>query len=91
LTPVPIAVAPMLISRSSAASSPSRSMSSLDGDGEARELLPSVIGTASCSWVRPILITSANSRPSAKASPALLHRARQARRLELVASRIAVG
>ena len=64
--PVPIAVAPMLISRISACASPSRSTSSRIVWPNAVNSWPSVIGTASCSCVRPILRCGLNSSPLAR-------------------------
>ena len=60
---VPIAVAPMLISRISACASPSRSTSSRIVCAKALNSWPNVIGTASCSCVRPILRNALNSSP----------------------------
>ena len=62
LSPVPIAVPPRLISAISIDASPSRSASSPMVTAKAPNSWPSVIGTASCSWVRPSLSMSANSR-----------------------------
>ena len=70
LMPVPIAVAPMLISRISACASPSRSTSSRIVWPNAVNSCPSVIGTASCSCVRPILMCGANSSPLARKAAA---------------------
>ncbi len=64
--PVPIAVAPMLISNMSAAFSLSRVWSKPRVDAKPWNSWPSVIGTASCSWVRPTLSTSWNSRALAR-------------------------
>ena len=63
--PVPIAVAPMFTSCSSASASRSRCTSSRSVTANALNSCPSVIGTASCSWVRPTLTMCANSRPFA--------------------------
>ena len=66
LSPVPMAVAPMLVSqstfwmRSSAATSPA------SVSAKASNSWPSVIGTASWSCVRPILRMGANSLPLAR-------------------------
>ncbi|GAQ68277.1 hypothetical protein SsS58_08736 [Streptomyces scabiei] len=61
LRPVPMAVAPRLISWISSTASESRHRSSSIMTAYAENSWPSVIGTASCSWVRPILSTSRNS------------------------------
>ena len=54
--------------------------------------MPSVIGTASCSWVRPTLITGANARArSAKASASRCCSARSGAQASSTARRIAVG
>ena len=66
VTPVPIAVAPMLMSVSSAAFSRSRLRSSPIVVAKLWNSCPSVIGTASWSWVRPTLSTSWNSWPLAR-------------------------
>ena len=60
--PVPIAVAPRLISRSSPRVSWMRASSSARVAPHAANSCPTVIGTASCSWVRPTLGTDQNSR-----------------------------
>ena len=59
--PVPMAVAPRFTSVSSARASFRRGSSSPIITAKAINSWPSVIGTASCSWVRPIFSTSANS------------------------------
>ena len=61
LMPVPIAVAPRLISQISDAASLSRSSSSPSMTAYVVNSWPSVIGTASCNCVRPIFSTSRNS------------------------------
>ena len=66
LIPVPIAVAPMLISLINRCTSASRSTSSRMVWPNARNSWPNVIGTASWSCVRPILIKVANSLPFAR-------------------------
>ena len=60
--PVPIAVAPRLISRSSPRVSWMRASSSARVAPHAANSCPTVIGTASCSWVRPTFGTDQNSR-----------------------------
>ena len=64
--PVPIAVAPILTSRKRRAISFRRLTSSSRVTANASNSWPSVIGTASCSCVRPILITLSNSLPLAR-------------------------
>ena len=59
--PVPMAVAPRLISRNSWTTTLIRWMSSLTVTRKPSNSWPRVMGTASWSWVRPILITSENS------------------------------
>ena len=59
--PVPIAVAPRLISESSQMVSVSRAWSSPRVVAKPWNSCPRVIGTASCSWVRPTLRISWNS------------------------------
>ena len=59
--PVPIAVAPRLISTISESASRSRCSSSPIITAKAENSWPSVIGTASCNCVRPIFSTSLNS------------------------------
>ena len=90
--PVPIAVAPMLISRMSDDVSRRRSMSSPIVTPYAWNSWPSVIGTASCSCVRPIFTMSANSSPfsrnASRSSARALSRSRSA---QMAAMRIAVG
>jgi hypothetical protein len=66
VTEVPMAVAPRLISRSSARASEMRSTSSPMVVPQPRNSAPSDIGTASCRWVRPIFSTLSNSLPLAK-------------------------
>ncbi len=73
--PVPMAVAPRLISQSRARESASRASSSRKVVANAPSSWPTVIGTASCSWVRPIFGIARNSvalrrNASAKASVA---------------------
>ena len=61
--PVPMAVAPMLTVRKSCAAK-SRFFTSCDRIlAKPLKVCPRVIGTASSSWVRPILIIFANSSP----------------------------
>ena len=61
LMPVPMAVAPRFISRSRLRDSWIRSMSSPMVTAWVRNSWPRVMGTASCSWVLPILMISLNS------------------------------
>ena len=90
--PVPIAVPPRLLSSSSPAPSASRSRSSRSMMPYVANSWPRVIGTASCSWVRPILSTSAN--PAAFSSNATASRSRDSlssRRYPTRQTLIAVG
>ncbi len=64
--PVPIAVAPRLISWNSVAVRVRRWTSSSIVVAQAWNSWPTVIGTASCSWVRPIFRTEENSSPLAR-------------------------
>ncbi len=61
LSPVPIAVAPRLISWINSTASARRDRSSSIMTAYAENSCPSVIGTASCNCVRPIFSTSRNS------------------------------
>ena len=67
--PVPIAVAPRLISSISWRASARRCSSSPIITAKAENSWPSVIGTASCSCVRPIFSTLSNSSALASKAP----------------------
>jgi len=90
--PVPIAVAPMLISLSHGMISLSRSWSSPSVVAKPRNSCPSVIGTASCIWVRPTLRICENSCPFA-VNESMSSRCSSSRlfRLNTIASLMAVG
>ena len=66
LIPVPMAVAPIFTSRKRRAISLSRLTSSSRVTANASNSCPNVIGTASCSCVRPIFIILSNSLPFAR-------------------------
>ena len=63
---MPIAVAPMLTSHRTFWIAVSAFTSPASVSAKALNSWPSVIGTASWSWVRPILSTDANSLPLAR-------------------------
>ena len=64
--PVPMAVPPMLTSFRRTALRSRFAISSSRLFAKALNSWPEVIGTASCSWVRPILMMSLNSWPLAR-------------------------
>ena len=89
---MPIAVAPRLISWISSTASASRLRSSSIMTAYAENSCPSVIGTASCNWVRPIFSTSRNSTAlRAKASWSTAIASSRPRTAKTVAILTAVG